>query len=269
MVQAIEDGARLLVGGPVLPNNVTEMGQKWSSDSDEPEIGYYMKPTVFTDVDFHWEIAKEESFGPILCIIPYESLSDAVEMANSPIIKSGLSNTITCANSPEEMAKASSLAQQLECGSVCINTPTPDMRSPFGGVKQVKAYKIYNTHPYSHTPIHPYAYYIRPKNPAHLHTYTHTHIHTHPTIMQNGVGREGGPTAILGFLETKTISHSHGTHSTHGTSIIGNSSHAGSNMNMNMRWPGLDQKFSRVPLGEGTSTSRTIGDNKLAGCTQD
>ena len=67
--KGIEEGAKLVAGGPGHPDGLTK--------------GYFVKPTVFEDVDNEMTIAREEIFGPVLCMIPYEDEDDAVRMTRS------------------------------------------------------------------------------------------------------------------------------------------------------------------------------------------
>jgi aldehyde dehydrogenase (NAD+) len=93
--------------------------------------GWFIEPTLFADVDNSMKIAREEIFGPVLCVIPYEGEAQAVAIANdSPF---GLSGSVW-SRDPEHAAQ---VAAQLRTGTVPINSPMLlDFRSPFGGFKQ-------------------------------------------------------------------------------------------------------------------------------------
>ncbi|AYC32503.1 aldehyde dehydrogenase family protein [Pseudomonas cavernae] len=111
-----EEGARLLCGGAEAPS--------------EFERGYYVKPTLFADVDNRMRIAQEEIFGPVLCLIPYADEEEAVRLANdSPF---GLSSAVW-AGTPE---RALTLARQLRAGQCFVNGGAFNYRAPFGGYKQ-------------------------------------------------------------------------------------------------------------------------------------
>ncbi len=111
-----QEGARLLCGGAAAPS--------------EFERGYYLKPTLFADVDNRMRIAQEEIFGPVLCLIPYADEAQAVQLANdSPF---GLSSAVWAAT-PE---RALGLARQLRAGQCFINGGAFNYQAPFGGYKQ-------------------------------------------------------------------------------------------------------------------------------------
>ena len=112
---AIDEGATLITGGTDRPADLNR--------------GYYIKPTVFADVTPNMRIAKEETFGPVATLMPYDSLEQGIEIANDTAY--GLSAVIS-----GDPAKAALIAPQLEAGMVAINTWGPAPGAPFGGYKQ-------------------------------------------------------------------------------------------------------------------------------------
>jgi aldehyde dehydrogenase (NAD+) len=91
--------------------------------------GWYVEPTVFVDVDNTTAIAREEIFGPVLAVLPYETVDDAVRMANdSPF---GLGGTVWTTDPDRGLE----VARRIETGSVGINFFDLDINAPFGGVK--------------------------------------------------------------------------------------------------------------------------------------
>lgn len=114
--KGLEEGAKLVIGGPGKPQGL--------------ETGYYVKPTIFRDVDNHMTIAREEIFGPVLCMIPYSSLDEAIAIANDTDY--GLSGYVYGATTEEAMA----VARQLRTGMVHLNGAGNDIHAPFGGYKQ-------------------------------------------------------------------------------------------------------------------------------------
>ena len=109
----LEEGAKLLIGE--IPENHSE--------------GYYVKPAVFTDVKNSMRIAQEEIFGPVMVIIPYDDVDEAVRIANDSIY--GLSGAVF---GPQE--KAEEVAKKIRTGSVYVNSGRFDALAPFGGYKQ-------------------------------------------------------------------------------------------------------------------------------------
>ena len=112
----IEEGATLVTGGPGRPDGFTK--------------GYFVKPTVFADVRNDMTIAREEIFGPVLCIIPYENESDAVRIANDTPY--GLSGYVTS----RDLDRARRVAKRIRAGNVHINGARLDFGGCFGGYKQ-------------------------------------------------------------------------------------------------------------------------------------
>ncbi len=114
--KGIEEGAKLIAGGPGRPEGINK--------------GYFVKPTVFADVSNDMTIAREEIFGPVLCIIPYEDEDDAVRIANDTPY--GLSGFVTSGN----RERAVRVAKRLRSGNVHINGARIDFGGCFGGYKQ-------------------------------------------------------------------------------------------------------------------------------------
>jgi aldehyde dehydrogenase (NAD+) len=114
--KGIEEGAKLIAGGPEPPAGL--------------ERGYFVSPTVFSEVRSEMAIAQEEIFGPVLSIIPYEDEDDAVRIANDSIY--GLSGSVWSSD-PE---RAKRVARRIHTGMVEINGAAFNPVAPFGGVKQ-------------------------------------------------------------------------------------------------------------------------------------
>jgi aldehyde dehydrogenase (NAD+) len=112
--QGIEEGATLVTGGPGRPEGLDK--------------GYYVKPTVFANVTNEMTIAKEEIFGPVLSILGYESIDQAVQVGNDT--EYGLAAYVNGA----DIAQARQIAKRLRAGQVSINGGS-DMTAPFGGYK--------------------------------------------------------------------------------------------------------------------------------------
>ncbi len=114
--QGITEGASLIAGGPGRPDGMNK--------------GYFVKPTVFADVASEMAIAREEIFGPVLCIIPYEGEDDAVRIANDTLY--GLSGFVTSG----DIEHARRVAKRIRSGNVHINNARVDFAGCFGGYKQ-------------------------------------------------------------------------------------------------------------------------------------
>ena len=114
--KGIEEGAELVVGGPGKPDDLNQ--------------GYFVKPTVFANVSNDMTIAREEIFGPVLCILPYEDEDDAVRIANDTLY--GLSGYVSSAD-PDH---ALDVARRIRSGNVHINNAPTGINDPFGGFKQ-------------------------------------------------------------------------------------------------------------------------------------
>jgi aldehyde dehydrogenase (NAD+) len=113
--RGIDEGATLVVGGPGRPNGL--------------DTGFYVRPTVFAGVTNGMTIAREEIFGPVLCILGYDTLDEAVEIANDTDY--GLAGYVSAA----DIDVARAVARRLRAGSVAINHAF-DLNAPFGGYKR-------------------------------------------------------------------------------------------------------------------------------------
>lgn len=114
--QGVAEGARLVTGGAEPPDGLTQ--------------GYYVCPTVFSDVRPDMTIAQEEIFGPVLSIIPYDTEEEAIEIANGTVY--GLAGGVWSADAE----RAQRVARRLRTGQVDINGASFNPFAPFGGYKQ-------------------------------------------------------------------------------------------------------------------------------------
>ena len=113
--KGIEEGATLVAGGPGKPEGFN--------------AGYYVKPTIFSDVSNDMTIAREEIFGPVLSILPYKDEEDAILIANDT--EYGLSGYVS-----GSQEKAQKFAEKFRSGNVHVNGAGPDFNAPFGGYKK-------------------------------------------------------------------------------------------------------------------------------------
>ncbi len=113
--KAIEEGADLVVGGSGKPEGM--------------QTGYFVKPTIFSNVSSSMTIAQDEVFGPVLAILPYKDEAEAIAIANDTLY--GLSGYVS--GEPEHARR---VAKQIRTGTVHINGASVDYCSPFGGYKQ-------------------------------------------------------------------------------------------------------------------------------------
>ncbi len=113
--KGIDEGAELVCGGTGKPEGLN--------------AGYYVKPTVFAGVSNDMTIAQEEIFGPVLAILPYKDVDDAVKIANETVY--GLSGYVS-----GEASEAAGVATRLRTGNVHLNGAGPDFSAPFGGYRQ-------------------------------------------------------------------------------------------------------------------------------------
>jgi aldehyde dehydrogenase (NAD+) len=114
--KGIEEGAEVVVGGLGKPEGLNQ--------------GYFVKPTVFANVSNDMTIAREEIFGPVLCILPYKDEEDAINIANDTPY--GLSGYI----SSEDPEHALKVARKIRSGNIHINNAPTGINDPFGGFKQ-------------------------------------------------------------------------------------------------------------------------------------
>jgi aldehyde dehydrogenase (NAD+) len=113
--KGVEEGATLVTGGPGLPEGLDK--------------GYFVKPTVFANVTNEMTIAKEEIFGPVVAILGYDTVEQAVKIGNDT--EYGLAAYI----SGTDQGKIREVASQLRAGQVSINGGGGDLMAPFGGYK--------------------------------------------------------------------------------------------------------------------------------------
>ena len=112
----IREGAHLAIGGPGRPQGLSQ--------------GHYVRPTVFTGVSNQMQVARQEIFGPVACIIAYDDLTQAVQIANdSPY---GLAGSVWT----NDTLKGLDVARCIRTGVLSVNGAGPDFLAPFGGFKQ-------------------------------------------------------------------------------------------------------------------------------------
>jgi aldehyde dehydrogenase (NAD+) len=114
--RGIEEGARLVTGGAAAPDGLPR--------------GYFVQPTVFADVTPSMTIAQEEIFGPVLSVLPYDDVDDAVRIANDS--EYGLAGAVWSADEEQAMA----VARRLRTGQVDVNGGRFNPLAPFGGYKR-------------------------------------------------------------------------------------------------------------------------------------
>jgi aldehyde dehydrogenase (NAD+) len=114
--KGIAEGAKVVIGGEGRPQGLTK--------------GYYIRPTIFSNVNNDMVIAREEIFGPVLAILPYSSEEEAVKIANDTPY--GLQAYIWTS----DLARANKIGRQIRAGRVTINGASGDMNTPFGGFKR-------------------------------------------------------------------------------------------------------------------------------------
>jgi aldehyde dehydrogenase (NAD+) len=114
--KGIDEGATLVTGGTGRPEGFNK--------------GYFTKPTVFANVTNDMTIAREEIFGPVLCILPYDTEEDAIRIANDTVY--GLSGYVQSS----DINHAREVANKIRAGNIHINGAGGDLSAPFGGYKQ-------------------------------------------------------------------------------------------------------------------------------------
>jgi len=112
----ISEGATLVTGGPGRPDGLNR--------------GYFVRPTVFANVRPDMTIAREEIFGPVLSILPYQTEAQVIALANDTVY--GLSGYVQSG----DIDRARKVAARLRVGTVHLNGAGPDFAAPFGGYKQ-------------------------------------------------------------------------------------------------------------------------------------
>jgi aldehyde dehydrogenase (NAD+) len=124
--KGIDEGARLVVGGPERPEGLDQ--------------GFFVQPTVFSDVRNDMTIAQEEIFGPVLSIIPYEGEDEAARIANDSAY--GLAGAVWAGDA--ERAKA--FARRIRTGQIDVNGGAFNPNAPFGGFKNSGYGREYGQH---------------------------------------------------------------------------------------------------------------------------
>lgn len=114
--KGIAEGARLVTGGVGMPDHLNK--------------GFYVKPTIFADVNNQMTIAREEIFGPVLCMIPYKNIDEAISIANDTPY--GLSSGVYA----KDKASGVAIARKIRAGQCYVNGGGFNYLAPFGGYKQ-------------------------------------------------------------------------------------------------------------------------------------
>lgn len=114
--KGIAEGAKVVIGGVGRPDGL--------------EKGYYVKPTIFSNVNNNMLIAREEIFGPVLAILPYQTEEEAIRIANDT--EYGLQAYVWS----NDLARANRVGRRIRAGRITINGKSGDMNTPFGGFKK-------------------------------------------------------------------------------------------------------------------------------------
>jgi aldehyde dehydrogenase (NAD+) len=115
IAKGIAEGAKVVIGGPGRPEGL--------------EKGYYVRPTIFSNVRNDMTIAREEIFGPVLCILPYGTEDEAVKIANDTPY--GLAAYVWS----KDNVHARRIGARIRAGQVTLNGASGTMNTPFGGFK--------------------------------------------------------------------------------------------------------------------------------------
>ncbi|MBT2339316.1 MULTISPECIES: aldehyde dehydrogenase family protein [Pseudomonas] len=127
MIEAgLAEGAKRVCGGPGRVQGFAK--------------GFYTQPTVFSNVDSAMRIAQEEIFGPVLCLIPYDTVEEAIAIANDTVY--GLSAHVQ----GQDLELARSVASRIRSGQVLLNYPAWNPMAPFGGYKRSGNGREYGVH---------------------------------------------------------------------------------------------------------------------------
>jgi aldehyde dehydrogenase (NAD+) len=114
--KGIAEGAKLVIGGVGRPEGLSK--------------GYYVRPTIFSNVNNNMLIAREEIFGPVLAILPYQTEEEAIKIANDTPY--GLQAYVWS----NDLARANRVGRRIRAGRITINGSAGDMKTPFGGFKK-------------------------------------------------------------------------------------------------------------------------------------
>jgi len=114
--KGIQEGARLVMGGSQMPDGLTR--------------GAYLPPTIFADVTNQMSIAREEIFGPVLCMIPFKDVDQAVQLANDSVY--GLASAVFA----KDTDRAVAIARRIRAGQCYVQGAYFTTEAPFGGYKQ-------------------------------------------------------------------------------------------------------------------------------------
>jgi aldehyde dehydrogenase (NAD+) len=124
--KGIAEGGKLIAGGTGRPEGLSK--------------GYFVKPTIFSDVRNDMTIAREEIFGPVLCILPYQTEEQAIQIANDTPY--GLAAYVWS----KDAVHARRVGSRIRAGQVALNGASGDMQTPFGGFKMSGNGREYGAH---------------------------------------------------------------------------------------------------------------------------